>query len=102
MWTTDYFREVIGLSENATHLAFAAVGVTGPIIGAGISGVVASRLGGYQNKRVMPVVMTAGFFAVGVSLPITYFDSPFIVGFLMFSLLVIGAFIMPILTGVML
>ena len=47
MWTTDYFKEVLGLSENATHLAFAAVGITGPIIGAFISGVVASKLGGY-------------------------------------------------------
>ena len=47
MWTTDYFREVIGLSENSTHLAFAVVGITGPIIGAAISGIVASKLGGY-------------------------------------------------------
>lgn len=50
----------------------------------------------------MPVVLFAGCMAVSVSLPITYFDSPVIVGFLLWSLLTIGAFIMPILTGIML
>ena len=102
MWTTDYFREVLGLSENAVHVAFGVVGITGPIVGAGISGAVVTKLGGYGNKRVMPVVLCAGIFAVSVSLPITYFDSPYIVGFLLWCLLTIGAFIMPILTGIML
>lgn len=47
MWTTDYFREVLGLSENAVHIAFGVVGITGPIIGAAISGCVVTKLGGY-------------------------------------------------------
>lgn len=102
MWTTDYFREVLGLSENAVHVAFGVVGITGPIIGAGLSGVIVTKLGGYGDKRVMPVVILSAVLAVSVSLPITYFDNVAIVGCLLWALLIIGAFIMPILTGIML
>ena len=50
----------------------------------------------------MPLMIFSGLLAVSVSLPITYFDDPVIVGTLMWTLLVVGAFILPILTGVML
>ena len=50
----------------------------------------------------MPVVIFAGLLAVTVSLPIPYFDDARIVATLLWLLLIIGAFIMPILTGVML
>ena len=47
MWATDYFKEVIGMSVNEVHVSFGLIGVSGPIIGAIFSGIIASKLGGY-------------------------------------------------------
>jgi len=50
----------------------------------------------------MPSVIVAALVALAVALPVPYFDSFWIVCALLWLLLFVGAFIMPILTGVML
>ena len=102
MWVSDYLGEVLELPQATVVLAFAVGCVTAPVLGAILSGIVASRFGGYTSPHAMPSVIVAALVAVAVALPVPYFDSLWVVGALLWLLLFVGAFIMPILTGVML
>ena len=76
--------------------------ITAPVLGAISSAYVASRMGGYTSKHTMPAVIFAAFIAMLSALPVPYFDNFLIAAAFLWSLLFFGAFILPILTGVML
>jgi len=59
MWVSDYFVEVIGASQATTHIYFALVCVTAPVLGAVLSGTVASRFGGFKSSKAMESVIMA-------------------------------------------
>ena len=102
MWVTDYFVVVIEVSEATTHIYFALVCVTAPVLGAVLSGAMASKFGGYTSPKAMPSVIVGAIVAVCVSLPIPYFDDFSIIVLLIWVLLFAGGFILPIMTGIML
>lgn len=102
MWASDYFREVLEVDEASTHIAFAMVCVTAPAIGALFSGIVVSKFGGHNDRRVMPSVIVAGVIAMAVALPVPHCNNFYMVVFLIWLLLILGSYILPILTGVML
>jgi len=102
MWVSDYFVEVIGASQATTHIYFALVCVTAPVLGAVLSGTVASRFGGFKSSKAMESVIMAAIVAMGAAIPIPYFDDFYIVVTLIWILLFAGGFILPILTGIML
>jgi hypothetical protein len=102
MWVSDYFVQVIGASETTTHIYFALVCVTAPVLGAVLSGTVASRFGGFKSSKAMSSVILAAIVAMGAAIPIPYFDDFYVIVALIWTLLFAGGFILPILTGIML
>lgn len=102
MWVSDYLGEVLEVPQATVVMAFAIVCITAPVLGAVLSGVVASNFGGYTSPHAMPAVIVAALMALAVALPVPYVDSFRLVAALIWLLLFLGAFIMPILTGVML
>ena len=76
--------------------------ITAPVLGAMTSAIVANKMGGYNSKHIMPAVIVAAFICMASAIPVPYFDNFYIAASFLWSLLFFGAFILPILTGVML
>ena len=78
-WVSDYMTEVVGLSEAKTHIYFSLTCITSPIIGAVLSGTVASKFeDGYNSKYALPVCIIACLICVTVGIPVPMVDDPLV------------------------
>lgn len=76
--------------------------ITAPVIGAILSGVVSNKAGGHTNPYPLIYAFIAGFIALSAAIPMPWVDDPRVAIALVWVVLFTGAFILPIMTGVML
>lgn len=101
-WASHYLQNVLGVNKSDTFKYFLATCITSPVLGAVLSGHVARAAGGYQNKWPLIYAFIAGLIAVAAAIPMPFIDDPIIAIGLVWIVLFTGAFILPIMTGVML
>lgn len=93
---------MLGVSAEDTFKYFMGTCITSPVLGAYLSGHVSQRAGGYNSQLPLYYAFIAGLIAVACAIPMTFLDDPIISISLVWMVLFTGAFILPIMTGVML
>ena len=101
-WASHYLENTLGVSKAKTVSNFLFVVITSPVSGAIISGLVAKKIGGYESKRIVQLALVPGFIVCCCVLPVPYVENYKIAVFIIWIVLFCGAFILPILNGVML
>ena len=101
-WCSHYMINVLNMSEDQTYSFFIGVCLTGPTFGAWLSGYITARLGGYESKNVLYVAVIACIISSvsGILCPIIM-NYKISISFF-WVILATGAFVLPILAGVML
>jgi len=93
---------VIGVPEADTHIYFSLTCVTAPVFGAILSGIIASKFGGYKSKYALPSCIGAASIVVVAAIIVPMIDDFKYLIMLIWTMLFCGGFVLPILTGVML
>lgn len=76
--------------------------ITSPVLGAVLSGYISNKCGGHSNRYPLIFAFFAGLIALVAAIPMTWVDDPLVAISLVWVVLFTGAFILPIMTGVML
>lgn len=92
----------LGVSKAKTYSYFMFVCVTSPISGAILSGYLSKKIGGYESKRVVPMALVAGIVSIVAVVPFPWVDDYRYGILIIWVVLFCGAFILPILNGVLL
>lgn len=100
-WATHYLMDILGISREQVFSYFMLTCVTSPTSGAIISGWAVNKCGGYQGKYIFPVCLAMGTIAACGAVPIPFLDDFHVVIGLFWVVLFAGAFILPIMTGIM-
>jgi len=102
-WVTFYLIEVLSVPEKKANIYFGATAITSPVLGAAMSGFVATRFdGGYGSPKLLPFCNGLGLIGVFSAFMVPYVDNYVAAIGFVWILLFIGALILPIATGVML
>jgi MFS family permease len=67
-----------------------------------IGGSIIHRLGGYNSPKALQICCIISILAVASALPIPFVDNFMLFKFLIWSLLFLGGFIVPVMTGILL
>jgi MFS family permease len=90
------------MSNADTFKYFIFTCITSPILGAILSGHVSTKTGGYHSNKTLLYALFAGFGTIMAAVPMTKMDDPLNAILCVWIILFFGAFMLPILTGVML
>lgn len=101
-WVSDYLITVIGIPKKTVFIYFATTAITAPILGAILSGVIGSKLGGYEGKFTFLSAVMAGFAACLIAAPVPFLNNFHLLVACIWLHLFMGGYILPILTGTML
>lgn len=101
-WVTDYFIEVIGQPEQKVFMFFSITAITAPVLGAIASGIICSYLGGYEGKWTLPSALLAAVLCMGAAIAFPLIDNFTALVCLIWILLFMGGYILPLMTGIML
>ena len=101
-WAAHYLQNVLDVSNEDTFKYFMGTCITSPVLGAILSGQMSKNAGGYNNRWPLIYAFIAGLIAVASAVVMPFFDDPVIAIGLVWMVLFTGAFILPIMTGVML
>ena len=102
-WITDYFIVVLGVDRSYAYKCYFLMGAVGPVLGIVLCAILFDKIGGYTDKRAIPVCGMFGFLAMlaGLASTVTGDSAILCAAFIMFELFC-GAFVMPACTGIML
>jgi len=89
------------VDEHYVSIFFTTTCFTAPVAGVIIGGVITTAFGGYNTIKSFKLLRLIGLCAVACALPIPFFSSFLVVGWLIWLLLFFGGFILPSLTGIM-
>ena len=90
------------MSAAKTYSYFMAVCITSPVSGALLSGWATKKVGGYESKYVVPMAFFACCCAIAAGVPCPLTRDFQVAIALFWVVLFAGAFILPIMTGVLL
>jgi MFS transporter, Spinster family, sphingosine-1-phosphate transporter len=90
------------MSNSDTFKYFILTCITSPILGAILSGHVSTKTGGYHSNKTLVYALFAGFGTILAAVPMTSMNDPLYAIMCVWIILFFGAFMLPILTGVML
>lgn len=93
---------VLEVPQNDVTLYFTTTSITAPILGAVLSGVIGSKIGGHDSRYAVPSCMFAAAFCTlcGILFPFSN-DFRAAIGLIWFMLF-FGGYILPFVTGIML
>lgn len=83
-------------------LWFTVTAITAPVLGAISSGIICSYLGGYEGKWTLPSALIAAVVCMGASIAFPLLDNFPTLVVLIWILLFMGGYILPLMTGIML
>jgi sugar phosphate permease len=101
-WASHYLQNVLGVSGSDTFKYFMGTCITSPLLGAIFSGYLSNKVGGYNSRYPLIFAFLAGLIAIAAAVPMPWVDDPLVAILLVWIVLFAGAFILPIMTGVML
>ena len=101
-WITKYLIVVLGVDTNIVFAYFSFACITGPVGGMIMGGLVTSKLGGFNSKKTIYTSLVMLAFACLASTPMPYINTFWIFAIDMWLTLFVGAFAVPVLTGMML
>ena len=101
-WASHYLQNVLGVNGADTFKYFMGTCITSPVLGAILSGYISNKFGGYNSRYPLIFAFIAGLIAVAAAAPMPCVNDPLLAIFLVWIVLFTGAFILPIMTGVML
>ena len=101
-WMSDYLVTINKVPYDTVVELFASICITGPIIGAILSGFIGKRLGGYSSHNALPFCIVMSALVSIFALPICFIPWNWLVFLLLWFLFFIGGISVPILTGIML
>ena len=104
-WMSDYFITELRTPKARVFLLFGIISITGPVLGVIIGGKVVAKLGGYNAKRSLYVIIIVSMLASCCSIPIGFLHGAEhykLVSALLWLLLFGGGFVLPCATGIML
>lgn len=101
-WTVDYLTNSLQVELQIASTYFSVACFTAPVFGTVCGGLMVSYLGGYKAKNVQILLLIVGWSSVGVCVPMPFVNSFMWFGILEWSLLFLGGFILPTMTGLML
>ena len=76
--------------------------ITSPILGATVSSVISTKIGGHKSPHTLPICAVSSILAAVFAVLFPFVDDPRIANFCCWMVLFFGGIILPMLTGVML
>lgn len=95
-------ENIYGISKARTYSYFMITCITSPISGAILSGYISKRVGGYESQRIIPIALITGIIAICSVIPFPWVEDYRIGVLIIWIVLFCGAFILPIMNGVLL
>ena len=101
-WISDYFVEVIGMTVSEATIYFSTISITAPIFGSVFSGMVGSRIGGHESPVAIPSCVLSALMCALISVLVPFCNTTKSVCFLLWVMLFLGGYMLPLVTGIML
>lgn len=93
---------VLEVPKADTYIYFSITCITAPTLGAAFSGVICSKLGGYDGAMTVPSCIFSAFACVMAAIFVPAVNDFRWLIFLIWTMLFMGGYTLPVLTGVML
>ena len=102
-WITDYLIKVIGVERSKAFELYLTASVVGPLIGVLGAAFIFDRIGGYTSEFAHPLCLTVALFGMVSALSsVLVHDSAVTCAMFITLQFVCGAFVKPVITGIML
>jgi MFS transporter, Spinster family, sphingosine-1-phosphate transporter len=101
-WLPDYMTNILNADQATVSWYYSFLSFTAPISGVIVSGVVTTKLGGYNTLKAQELTMMAAVLAVVSALPIPFISQIHSFALFIWLLLFFGGAILPNITGIML
>ena len=101
-WCTHYLENVLGATKAEIFWYFVFTCITAPVLGSIASGYITNKLGGYESNKIIPIAVLGSILAALGCLPIPFIADYQVAIMCFWVCLLAGAFLFPVLTGVML
>jgi sugar phosphate permease len=101
-WLPDYMINVLEADSTTVGWYYSFLSFTAPISGVIMSGIITTKLGGYNTLKAQYTQCVMGICAVISALPIPFMTNFHAFATFIWLLLFFGGFILPPMTGIML
>ena len=83
-------------------MCFCVVTITAPVLGAVLSSIISTKIGGHESPHTLPICGICSIAATAFAIPFPLVNSPITANVCAWVVLFFGGIILPMLTGVML
>lgn len=102
VWLAHYLKTVLDVPPAEADAMFCIICITSPILGAIVSSVISTKIGGHNSPHTLPICAACSIIAAVFAVMFPLVDDTRIANFCCWMVMFFGGIILPMLTGVML
>ena len=74
-WVSDYLIYALGFKSDLVAVSFTVICVTSPTAGVISSGIIGAKIGGFESKYTMPLIIFFGVIATTAGMLVPFFET---------------------------